>query len=642
MNSKKVATFFFSTVGVIAALAIVVIANYALSKVRARVDLTADKVYTVSDGSKKILQGLDTPVTIRFYYSASEPTVPVSLKTYARRVEDLLREYEQIAPKFVRIETLDPKPDTDAEDSASLDGIEGQMLQNGERLFLGVSFTSLDQKEAIAFMRPDRERLLEYDLSRAISRVTATEKPTIGVLSALPVMGSQPTPQMMRMGQFQGAPAWMAITELKSDFDVEQIEVTATEIPEDIDVLLAIHPKGISEATEYAIDQFVLRGGKLIAMVDPLSVFDPAANQGNPMMGGNRQETSSTLNRLFESWGVKFEKGKVVADQARLTRVGGRNGQPEENYGILSLNTESVNTNDIATSQIGNVLMPFAGAFSGDPSDGLTKTVLLRSSDASQMVESFMAQMGGQAIKQDFKPDGSEKDLAVRLSGKFKTAFPDGKPGSADEPNPAEGDEKKEEEKDDSNHIAQAAEENHVVLIADADMLYDQVCVQVQNLMGMRIVRPLNANINLLQNLVEQMAGDSNLINARSRAIRNRPFTKIAKMRTESEAKYREKIKEMEKGLQETQRKLNELQRAKDDKSQRLILSAEQKAELAKFRQQQVDTNKKLKELRKDLRRDIDSLQNTLKWANILGMPAVVIILGLLVGLIKRQRTAAK
>ena len=640
MSSKKYKTFFFSTFGVVAAFAIAIVVNFIFSTVNGRIDLTADKVYTVSDGTKKILGKIDTPITIRYYYTQNEANAPVFLKNYAQRVEDLLREYKQMAPKFIKLEKLDPQPDTDAEDSANLDGIDGQMLQTGDKFYLGVSFSSLDQKEAIPFLTPDRERLLEYDLSRAISRVMVAEKPVVGIMSALPVMGSNPTPQMMRMGQFQGAPQWVAISELKSDFEVKEIQLTAEEIPDDVDVLVVIHPRGITQGMEYAIDQFVLGGGKLIAMVDPLSIIDRQNNGGgNPMMGGGPQ-TSSSLDKLFGSWGVTFEKSKVVADLNFLSRMM-RGSQPEDNLTVLSINSSGVNTNDIATSQLGSLLMPFAGSFSGDPADGLTKTVLLNSTDDSQLVEGFLAQMGGQAITKDFKPDGDKKSLAIRLSGKFKTAFPDGKPGSSDEPDPADG-EKKEEKKEDSDHLAEAAEDNHVVLVADADMLFDQFCVQVQNLFGARIVTPRNANINLLQNLVEQMAGDANLINARSRAIRTRSFTLVAKMRTEAEAKYRDQIKELEGGLQETQRRLNELQRAKEDKSQRFIMSPEQKTELEKFRKQQVDTNKKLKELRKDLRREIDSLQNRLKWANILGMPAVVIVLGLLVGLIKRQRTAAK
>ncbi|MBL6764812.1 MAG: GldG family protein, partial [Verrucomicrobiae bacterium] len=237
MNTKKAETFFFSVFGVVAAFFIVVALNAILSSARVRSDLTEDQVYTLSDGTRKILQKVDTQVTIRFYYTQNDPNMPVYLKNYAQRVEDLLYEYRQQAPKFIKIEKLDPQPDTDAEDSANLDGVGGQPLQTGDKIYLGVSFTSLDQKVALPFLSPERERLLEYDLSRAISRVMSPEKPVVGVMSALPVFGSQPNPMQMQMGQMQRDPEWVAVSELKNDFEVKEIEMTSEEIPADVDVL---------------------------------------------------------------------------------------------------------------------------------------------------------------------------------------------------------------------------------------------------------------------------------------------------------------------------------------------------------------------------------------------------------------------
>ncbi len=634
MNSKKVGNFFFSFGGVVAAFFIVVVINSIFSTVHTRIDLTEDKVYTLSDGTREILKGLDTKITLRFYYTQDEKQMPVFLKNYARRIEDLLYEYRQVAPKYIQIEKLDPQPDTDAEDSANLDGVDGQMVQLGEKIYLGLSVSSLDQKFAIPFLSPQRERLLEYDLSRAITRVASPEKPVVGVMSALPVMGTAPNPMMMRQGNFQRTPEWMAITELKNDFEVKEVQMTAETIEDDIDVLMVIHPRGITPAMEFAIDQFLLRGGKLVACVDPLSIIDRQNNGGNSMMGGGPQ-TSSGLDKLFAAWGVKFDKNKVIADQNFLTPTAGRNGQPENNMTVLSLTKNAVATNEVVTAQIGSMLLPFSGSFSGTPADGLEQTVLIKSSEGSQLVDGFLASMGPQAIANDFKPDGEVKAISIRLSGKFKTAFPDGKPGAAT----PEGEEKKA---DAGSHLKESENENHVVLVADADFLFDQFCVRVQNFFGQRIVQPLNANISLAQNVIEQMAGDENLINARSRAIKNRPFSLIAKMRTEAEDRYRSKIKELETDLQETQRKLNELQRAKEDQNQKFILSPEQKAELAKFRTTQAETNKKLKNLRKDLRRDIDHLQNKVKWSNILVMPTGIVIFGLIMGVIKRQRTAAR
>ncbi len=639
MSAKKIQTFFFSVFGIAAMLAILVAVNFILSGLRVRKDLTEDKVYTLSDGTREILKKIDTKVKIRFYYTQKENQMPVMLKNYARRIEDLLVEYRQAAPKFIEIEKLDPQPDTDAEDSANLDGVDGQMIQTGEKIYLGVSISSLDQKVALPFLSPDRERQLEYDLSRAISRVARPEKPVVGVMSALPVFGQAPNPMMMRMGQQgQQQPEWTAISELKQDFEVKEIEMTAGEIPSDVTVLVVIHPRGITEATEYAIDQFLMRGGRLIAFLDPISIIDRQNTGGNPMMGGGPQ-TSSGLDRLTKAWGLNFDKGKVVADSQFVSRMM-RGNQVENAPAVLSLTAEAVSTNDIATGEIDSLLLPFAGSFSGTVVAGLTQTVLLHSSKASQIVDGFMAQMGGQSILQNFQPSNTEQSLAVKLTGKFKTAFPDGKPGATPDVK-KDGDEKKDDGKK-AEHLKEGKEEGAVVLVADSDMLFDQFCVRVQNMLGMRIVTPMNANLTFLQNVVEQLSGDSSLINTRTRGIKQRPFTLIAKMQNEAQDKFRSRIKELEDSLQETQRRLNELQRTKEDANQRFILSPEQKKELENFRQKQVDTNKELKNLRKDLRREIVSLQNKLKWVNIAGMPVVVTVFGLLLGFIKRQRTAAK
>jgi ABC-type uncharacterized transport system involved in gliding motility auxiliary subunit len=638
--NKKAETFFFSTTGVIAAFAVIILVNFIFTTARwGRMDLTEDKVYTLSEGTKNILKNLDTPVTIRYYLTRNDPNVPAMIKNYASQVEDLLHEYRQHAKKFIKIQKLDPQPDTEAAESADLDGISGHTLPNGDKFYCGLAFTCLDQKEAIAYLDFNRERLLEYDVSRAISRVMTDEKPVIGVMSALPVMGTKPTMQMMQAGQFQGAPEWLAVTELKSDFDVKEVEMTATEIPEDVDVLVVIHPKGITEGTEYAIDQFVLGGGKLIAMVDPLSIADPAGQQRNPMMGGGPPQTSSSLDKLFEGWGVKFSKTQVVADKEFLTKLGGQGGRPVDNPTFLSVSAEGLNTNDIATAQIGSLLLPFAGSFTGTPTDGLSQTVLLHSSTVSKNVEAFLARMQGAEILKDFKADGDQKSLAIRLSGKFKTAFPDGKPG---DPHAADA-KPDDEKKDETAQLKEAAEDNHVVLIADADMLVDQFCVrQMPNPFGARVFMPVSANINLLQNIVEQMAGDNNLINSRSRATRDRRFTVLSKMRDEAAKEQQAKVKELEDSEREIATKLRELLGQMGQGDQTVMVDKSLSDKIKKFKEDQVAAKRKLREVKKELRRDIVALENGLKLANILGMPAIVIVIGLLVGLIKRQKTAAK
>src|SRR3954469_23567323 len=266
MKRKQFETFLYSTIGIVAMVLILIAINFIASRARARVDLTSEKAYTLSPGTRAILAKLDTPVQIRFYCTKNANAMPVFLTTYAQRVEDLLGEYRQASKGQIEIQRLNPEPDSDAEDSARLDGVEAQQLRTGERVYLGLSVGMLDQKQAIPFLTPDRERLLEYDISRAIARVTTTEKPVIGVMSPLPVMGEMNS-MMMQRGQ-NGPPPWAFMAELKRDFNVKQVELTADKIPDDIKVLLVIHPKNLSDITQYALDQFIMRGGKLVAFVD--------------------------------------------------------------------------------------------------------------------------------------------------------------------------------------------------------------------------------------------------------------------------------------------------------------------------------------------------------------------------------------
>jgi ABC-type uncharacterized transport system involved in gliding motility auxiliary subunit len=625
MQKKTLQTGLFSVIGVAAMLLILVAINFIAGQVKQRVDLTAERAYTLSAGTKAILAKLDTPVQIRFYASQSAEGMPVFLKTYAQQVDDLLGEYRQNARGLIQIQKLDPEPDSDAEDSAKLEGVEPQMLSNGERVYLGMSVSLLDQKEAIPFLSPERERLLEYDISRAIARVMKPDKPVIGVLSSLPVMGVDARMPM----QEQGEPPWVLIEELKRDFSVKEIEPAATTIPADVKVLLVIHPKEVSEATQYALDQFVLRGGKLIAFLDPMAALDPqtaSAGFGSP-------PSRSSLDRLLKAWGVTFEDSKVLADLDFVARTA--QGRAPA---VLALNEKAMNKDDIATADAGNLFVVFGGVFGGTPAQGLKETVLLHSSKDSELVDPMMARMSGEEIATSFKPSGTEYPLAVRLSGKFKTAFPEGKP----KPPATEPNEKKEETPAPETALKESKQETTVVLIGDSDMIQDRVAVrQLGNPFGQRMFMPANGNLAFAQNVIDQLTGDSNLIGVRSRASRERPFTVVKKMQADAEASYRSKIKELEEGLADTQRKIGQLQSGKQE-GQRFILSPQQQEELANFRKKEVEAKTQLKEVRKKLRADIDSLENRIKWLDISGMPALVALTGLVFALVKRKRSAAR
>ncbi len=630
MKKNNFETVLYSVGGVALLFVALVAFNFISRGVKVRADMTADKAYTLSAGTRAILSKLDTPVVVRLYVTRNDKEMPPVLKLYAKRVEDLLEEYRQASNGKIEIEKYDPQPDSDAEDSANLDGIEGQPLRSGDKIYLGLSVNMLNEKVAMPFLVPDRERLLEYDISRAISRVFNPERPVIGVMTPLQAFGQ---PQQMRQFGQQPSEPWVLISELKRDFTVKQLFITADKIDEEIKVLVLIHPKEITEATQYAIDQFIMRGGKLIAFVDPICYFDQQGQ--NPMMGGG--PSSSTLDKLFKAWGVEFDTTKVVADMTYKTPL-----QQGEALGVLSMTGEAANKDDILSGQIDSVLLPFAGTFQGTPKDGLKKTVLLSSSKSSQLVDAFLASMPGDAISKDFKPSGTEYPVAIRLSGKFKTAFPEGKPKGTDEHKEGEKhDEEKEKKEAADNTLKESVAENAVVLVGDSDLLQDQVAAQIQNFLGQRIVMLPNGNLALAQGAAEQLSGDNNLIAVRSRATMNRPFTLVRKMEMEAQESFRTRIKTLEDSLQETQRKLNELQQAKS-KEQRYIMSPEQQKELENFRKQEVATNKELKEMRKNLRREVESLETRLKWTNILAMPAVVAISGIVLAVVKRRRTAAK
>jgi ABC-type uncharacterized transport system involved in gliding motility auxiliary subunit len=633
MKSKGLQTALYSTVGVAAVALVLIGFNIITASFKQRVDLTEEKAYTLSAGTRAILGKLDTPVKIRFYCTQSEQSTPetVFLRDYASRVNDLLAEFQQAAGGKIVIEKLDPQPDSDAEDKARFDGIQQQMLSGGEPFYLGLAVSMLDEKQAVE-LPPSRERLLEYDLARAISRVENPTKPVIGVMSALPIWGQQANPMMMQMGQ-RGSEPWVILNELQADFDVRRVEPTTDKIDDDLNVLLVIHPKEISDATQYALDQFVLRGGKLIAFLDAYSVVD-SRQQQNPMMGGGMSMGStSNLEKLLKAWGITFDTTKVVADVNLLMELGGRGGQPMRQPTWLSITPTELDKDDVTTSEIDNLWVPMIGSFSGTPAAGLKQTVLFKSTADSQLVEGFMASMAPEQVLKDFKPSGKEQALALRLTGNFKTAFPEGKPQAEGDTNAAPAS---------AASLKESKQDGAVILVGDTDMLYDNFSVRKMESPFGTMAMAMNANLTFAQNCVEQMGGDQNLIQVRSRAVRNRPFEVVKKKEAEANARFQVEIAKLEEKLQETQRRLNEMQAQKGEGSQRFILSPDQEKELLDFQKQEVEARKQLKQVRKELNKEIDSLKNNVKWINILAMPVLVSLFGIVLAVVKNKKTGAK
>ncbi len=636
MKEKKLETLVFSTVGVVVMFVIVVAVNLIASALKTRVDLTEGKIYTLSPGTKAILKKIDAPVEVRFYYSQGQSRIPSQYKAYAKQVEDLLNEFRQYAGGNLEIKKLDPEPDSEAEDLANLDGVEGQMVETGDKFYLGIAISLDPQKVALPFLPPNRERLLEYDLARAISQVLSTNKPVIGVMTPLPVFGMQMPPQMrMQMGG-QNQDPWAFISELKRDFEVKQVAMEADKIDDDIKVLMVVHPKDIKDAALFAIDQFVMRGGKLIACLDPMCLAD--VQKQNPMMP--MPGAPSNLEKLLKTWGITFDTTKVAADMNFAKQLMVRQGaKPETIPTLLFLSAAGINKEDAVAAQVDEILLPFAGVFTGSPAAGLKQSILLKTSKKSQLVEPFMAQMTPSKIVDDFKESDTVYALAVRLEGKFKTSFPDGKP-KADDKDAEKKDEKKPEDKP-GDSLKETKADNAVLLIGDTDFLSDQFSVQVQNFFGQKMITPRNGNLALTQNIVEQLAGDQNLIGVRSRGTLNRPFTVVQEMQAKANARFQAEIAKVQKEVDETNQKLNEMQ-GKKQGNQRFVLSPEQQAEMDKFKKNRAEANKKLKKVRRELAQDIESLELRTKVINIAGMPILVTLLGIGLAVVRKQKTKAQ
>ena len=640
-HNKALQGRLYSAVGV-AVVAVLLIIVYSIFQNSSwRLDCTQDKVHTFSDATLKVLGDLKQNVSVKFYYSKDVAEMPVVLKNYAARVEDMLREYEIHGKGHIRITKLNPKPDTDAEDSANLDGIAGQSgdaLGIEDNIYLGVAISCADHTETLPFLSPEKENLLEYELTRAIIAVTNPVKHKLGVMSAMKVFGGIDNPAMMMQGQGGMKPAWLIITELKKMYDTVEVPLTAEEIPADIDMLLLIHPRDISDETQFALDQFVLRGGRLLALVDPLCLAD-MQNQPREQMQYMPPNASSNLDKLFKAWGVQFNADEVVLDRTCATVLRqSQHGPAEQMPNVLSLTEANVASGDPATTQISSIIMLNAGSFSGPPADGLAETVLLKSSKDSQCVEKYMTQRQSADMLRDFRSDESEKKLAIRLTGTFKTAFPDGKPAKAD----ANKDEKKDAPKPaPQNFLKESVKPGAVVLVADADLLYDPFCVRQNNIFGQTFYQPINHNLALTQNLVESMSGDVALFQIRSRGVRPRPFTRVRDMEVAASERYRSEIQKFEGEVANFQRELREMQRNRKPGDKEL-LSRAQKDAVARIQKKQAEARRNLKEVRKQQRRDVEALENRVMIANIAVMPLLVVIGGIVLAIVKRVRRTAK
>ncbi len=610
----------------------------------ARIDLTEQRLYTLSEGSKNILQGLDEPVTLRFYLSKKLAVELAGIRGYTSRVLELLQEYEQAAGGNLVLHVIDPEPFSEEEDRAVGYGLQGVPVDRGNvQFYFGlVGTNATDDRELIPFFQQSREEFLEYDLTKLVYRLANPKQKIVGLLSTLPLDGG---PQMPFSQAAGGGQPWMIMDSIREVMEVQVLDKAVNDVPEDVDVLMVVHPKQLSAPTLYAIDQFVLRGGRTIVFVDPHSEADRVLpNPQNPM--GMQGPRSSDLGPVFDAWGIELVDGKVVGDLPLAKRV----NFPKEgrmmvaDYPVwIDLTPRQLNAEDVVTAKLPNLTLASAGILRKKEGSTVEWTALVETDEQAMQIEAarlqFMPDVEG--ILRGYQPGNETLVLAARLTGKVKTAFPDGRPPAEETDEPKEPEAAQNDKQTGQRpHVAESAEPINVIVVADADMLQDRFWVQSQNFLGQRIGIPTAANNDFVTNALDNLTGSHDLISVRNRGSFARPFTLVRAIQQEAEARYRQKEQALQQRLKDTERKIQDLQRRKEDQTT-IILSPEQQAALEGFRQELVATRKALRNVQHELQKNIDSLEAVVKFMNIGLMPLVIAVGGVVLGawnMRRRQR----
>lgn len=583
----------------------------------ARLDLTADGLYTLSDGTLNIIENIEEPISLHFFYSREAASAVPALKIYGDRVQELLEELASRSGGSLRLEVIDPQPFSEEEDQAGSYGLQQIPINSvGDGLYLGLAGTnSIDGLETVPFFDPRKESFMEYDIAKLISALNQPDRKVIGLMSALPVTrGFDPATQQMR-------PPWAFTTQLEQLFEVRTVSTTATAIDEDVDVLMVVHPKQLGQDTLYAIDQFVMGGGRLIAFVDPHAEMDVPPQDPNNPSAAMFAERSSDLGPLLEAWGVSYDAGQVLTDARYAMELGAPGGRRVRHLGVLTLAPEALAADDVVTGDLDSITVWLSGALSAAEGAETTLQPLLTSSQESALVAServrFMPDPS--TLSRDFVADDQSYLIAGRISGPASSAYPD----RAD----TEGED---------GHIA-SNDEINVIVVADTDILSDRMWVQVTQFFGQQLLNPFANNGAMVSNAIDNLTGSSDLISIRGRATGRRPFTRVDTLRREADDEFRATEEQLVARLQETERSLTELQQGKTEEN-RLIMSPEQQAKLTEFEEDRRKIRKQLREVRRDLAKDIDGLGTRLKLANIIVMPVVLTALALLVASMRSKR----
>jgi ABC-type uncharacterized transport system involved in gliding motility auxiliary subunit len=586
----------------------------SLSLSGARLDLTEQKLYTISAGTEQILAELEQPIELDFFFSDTTAKDLPALRNYAKRVEEMLKAYQRAADGKIQLRIIDPAPFSEDEDKAAEFGLQGIPLQQGgDQLYLGLAGKNAQgDTQVIPFFALDQEEFLEYELSRLVQSLAKPERPVVGVLSGLPINGG------FDMQARQPTPPWMVMEEIRQLFKIESLKADVDLIPEQVSVLLLIHPKQLPEQTLYAIDQFVLRGGKLLAFVDPFSEADTQAG----MPGELAIDKASSLTPLFKAWGLRMVPDKVLGDGSYAMSVSMGQGQRAVRHAAwLSLPKRALDQDDISTAALENLTVATAGIL--EPLEG-AKTRFIPLLQSSQYAMPFDAKRFGllqnpEELIRELQPTGERYAIAARISGPAQSAYPDGIEGRKDG--------------------LKQADSINVIAVADTDLLSDRMWVQVQDFFGQRIPQPWADNAAFAINALDNLSGSDALISVRSRGRFTRPFEVVEAIQRDAEVRFREKEQALQARLADTEQKLAALQRS-DDPSKALELTPEQQATLRQFLQEKVKIRKELREVRYQLNADIEALGRSLKFANIALVP-LLLTLGVLALWLWRRRQQA-
>ena len=590
----------------------------------ARLDLTQHGLYTLSPGTRRVLANLKEPVTLQFFYSRQLGAAAPAYGAYADRVRAMLREYETAANGKLRLQFHNPEPFSATEDKALADGLQGVPLnQSGEQVYFGlVGNNLLDDQRSIAFFQPERERFLEYDLTKLIYELSDPKKAVVGVLTSLPLEGD-PRAQMMGRG---GGQPWVSMLELEQSFAVRMVPTDAQKIDPDIQVLIVAGAQGLKSPTLYAIDQFVMRGGRLLAMVDPHSEAEAAETDPSGMP---RMDTSSDLPKLFDAWGITFDPKSVVGDLGEAWRVR-VSGQVVDYVPWFNLTGAGLAKDDPALADVSQVTLASAGVIGKKQGAAIDLTPLLTTGKDSGLlpvskVEGFP---DPGTILAEFKPSGGPRVVAARIRGVLHSAFsgppdlPKGEKRGADLP----------------SYIKETKQPANLVVIGDTDLLADRFWVRLQDFFGQKQAVPFSDNGAFFANLVGTLAGGDDLIGLRGKGQVARPFTLVDNIQRKADAQFQQTEKALQSHLDETKKKLEELRAGGGQKA--ALVTVAQQAAIQDLQNDIVQTRSKLRLVQFDLRRDIDRLETELRVFDIVAVPALLVLLAVGLGVARRRRRA--